>query len=88
MTFLLLLFGSATNLLIAIGKENIASIVNKLVVGIIKLYNPIPSVPISLVIIILIIKPRSFEILPPISKITVEEKNLFFKILSTIINCM
>lgn len=76
-TFLLLLFGVATNLLIAIGKDNVAITINKEKVGINKLYKPKPSVPKYLEIIILKINPRNLDKKPPVNKINVEAKNLF-----------
>lgn len=76
-TFLLLRFGIATNLLIAIGKDNVAITINNEKVGINKLYKPKPSVPKYLEIIILKINPRNLDKNPPVNKMSVEAKNLF-----------
>ena len=87
-TFLLLLFGIATNLLIAIGKDSVAITINNENVGINKLYKPKPSVPKYLEIIILKINPRNLDKKPPVNKINVEAKNLFLNNFSIIFKYM
>ena len=86
--FLLLLLGIATSLDIAMGNENVAIVINNVNVGVIKLYNPMPSTPIYLVIIIFKIKPSSFERKPPVSRISVDIAKLLFNSFLIIINCM
>ena len=87
-TFLLLRFGIATNLLIAIGKDNVAITINNEKVGINKLYKPKPSVPRYLEIIILKINPKNLDKKPPVNKINVEAKNLFLNNFSIIFKYM
>ena len=87
-TFLLLLFGTATSLLIATGNENVARVMNRPNVGTIREYKPTPSTPIFLVIIIFKKKPRSFDRKPPVSSIIVPVMNLLFKYFFIIINFM
>ena len=77
-TFLLLLLGVATNLLIATGNDKVAITINNENVGINKLYNPNPSVPKCLEIIILKMKPKNLDKNPPVSSMKVDIKNLFF----------
>ena len=86
--FLLLLFGMLTSLLIAIGKENVAIVMNKPNVGITSEYSPIPSTPICLVIIIFKMNPKNFDRNPPVSSISVPVMNLFFIISFIIFNIM
>ena len=77
--FLLLVKFSDINLEIAIGRDKVAIVMNKLKVGIIKVYKPIPSRPIILVVIILITIPKILVIKPPIIKIIVPLINFSFK---------
>lgn len=86
--FLLLLLGVLTSLLIAAGKLNVAIVINRLNVGTINEYNPIPSTPISLVIIIFKMNPRNLERNPPVSKINVPLTKLFFNKFFIIFNSM
>ena len=79
--FLLFLFSSATSLLMATGKPRLAIAINKVKVGEINIYRPVPSVPRSLaktifinILIILVIN-------PPIVKIKTDFINVFFFIL-------
>ena len=76
--FLLFLVSSATSLLIATGNPNCEIEINKLNVGIISIYVPIPIVPKFLVITILIIIPSNLVMIPPKSSINVDFINLFF----------
>ena len=79
--FLNKVFSLAVSALIASGKPHVARVINKLYVGITKLYKFIPSLPIILVNIILIIKPKNLVISEPIESIIVFLINLFFIIL-------
>ena len=76
----LFLFLSLINLLIEIGKPNWENAINRLNVGIIKLYIPIPVGPNRRDIIILINIPIIFVINPPISNIIVDFINLLILI--------
>jgi len=78
--FLLFFLSSLTILLIAIGNPNCDNVINKLNVGIIIIYIPIPSVPTILVVNILITIPNIFVIAPPNTKISVDLINIFVSI--------
>lgn len=81
--FLLFLVFSETSFDIAIGSDRVAMVMKRVYVGIISMYSPIPSTPIILVVIILIIIPSIFVINPPIIRIIVDFINFSF-----IVNCM
>ncbi len=70
--FLLLFFPSLTSLDMATGNPKEHNVINRLKVGSIKEYIPIPLVEMALVKAILIIIPNIFVIIPPISKIIVD----------------
>ena len=78
--FLLLLFLSLTNLLIALGNPKVDKVINKLKVGRTSIYSPIPSVVTDLVKAILITIDSNLVIKPPITSIIVDLINLFFMI--------
>ena len=76
--FLPRLFSSLTNLDIATGSPKEQRVINKLNVGSIKEYNPIPLTDIILVSIIFINIPNILEINPPNISIIVDLTKLFF----------
>ncbi len=86
--FLLLLLSLLTSLLIAVGKENVAIVIKRENVGVIREYNPTPSIPIVLVIIILNMKPKNLDKNPPVKRIKVPKTNLLFIIFFIILNIM
>ena len=86
--FLLDRFGVATNLEIATGNENVAIVMKSPNVGVINEYNPIPSTPTCLVMIIFKRNPKNFDRNPPVSSISVPIINLFSFIFFIIINFM
>lgn len=77
-TFLLLFFFSLTSLEIAMGSPREHRVINRLKVGSIREYKPIPSVDMALVRAIFIIIPNTLVIRPPNIKIMVDFINLFF----------
>ena len=87
--FLLFLFSSATSLLMATGNPNPASDINSIKVGDISIYNPMPSVPISLANTIFMSMLISLVIAPPIIKIIVPFIKMFVLIfiVNYIVNC-
>ena len=76
--FLLRLFSSLTNLDIATGSPKEQRVINRLKVGSIKEYNPIPLTEIILVNIIFINIPNILEINPPNISMIVDLTKLFF----------
>lgn len=76
--FLLFLFSSATSLLIATGKPNWARAIKSIKVGDISMYNPMPSVPISLAKTIFINMLINLVIAPPIISIIADLIKMFF----------
>ena len=79
---LLFLLSSETSFEIAIGRPSCASAINNIKVGDKIIYIPIPSVPTSLVIMILITIPKIFVMKPPTISIRVDLTNLLFFIIS------
>lgn len=76
--FLLLVLCSLTNLEMATGRPRDDNVINKLNVGNIREYIPIPSVEIALVRAIFIIIPNTLVIRPPNINIIVDLIKLFF----------
>ena len=76
--FLVLYLSLAIKIFNAVGRPSCAMLLSSKKVGIIIEYNPIPSVPINLVKIILIIIPSDLVKKPPIIRMRVDLINLFF----------
>lgn len=83
--FLLFIFFSLISFDIAIGNPNWHKVINRLNVGNIREYIPIPLVFIILVRLIFIIIPSILDMKPPIINIIVDFINLFFIIYIMII---
>lgn len=77
-SFLLLCDSSATSFDIATGKPSCDNVTNKVKVGNISMYRPMPFIPIILVVKILINIPNIFVIAPPIINIIVDLINFSF----------
>ena len=75
---LLLTLSSAITLLMATGRDKVQRVIKRLKVGSINIYIPIPSVPIILVAMILIIIPNNLVNPPPIIRIIVDLINFSF----------
>lgn len=65
-------------LLVEISILKFAIVSNNEYVGVIIEFNDIPSTPINLVVMILMSKPIILVIQPPIKRISVDFRNLFF----------